>query len=73
MIEKNYFTINEAAKYITERFFPCATTTLAKFVTVGGGPLYKKVGNKRVIYTKIDLNNWAESKISGPLAHSIHQ
>lgn len=73
MIEKDYFTRNEASKYITDRFFPCAATTLAKFVTVGGGPLYKKVGNKRVIYIKADIDNWAESKISMPLANSSHQ
>ena len=45
-----------------------APATLAKYITVGGGPDYQKFG-KIPLYSEDDLRSWAQGKL-GPKASS---
>ena len=54
----------EAAKFLSERGFKIATTTLAKYACLGGGPVYEKFG-RRPLYTEASLMEWVASKMSG--------
>jgi hypothetical protein len=54
-----------AAEFIRDNFsIPCSARTLAKFASVGGGPLYQYAGRFPVYYAA-DLTAWATKKI-GP-------
>jgi hypothetical protein len=56
-----------AAAYVREKYgLSCSPAYLEKLGSVGGGPLYYRVGN-RVAYDPADLDAWALSRISGPL------
>jgi hypothetical protein len=55
----------EAADYLTERGYKTSWRTLQKLATVGGGPRYRIFGN-RALYTDVDLDDYAESKLSEP-------
>lgn len=46
-----------------------APTTLAKWVTVGGGPEYQKV-NRTPLYPTIGLDHWVAEKLSAPVRNS---
>lgn len=61
-----YLDRKEAAAYVRQRGLPCSPNTLAKFATTGGGPVYRRFGNKAV-YTNADLDHWIERKLSSPL------
>ncbi len=63
-IEK-YHDRKEAEAYLAERGLSITKNTLQKYATTGGGPAYRKFGN-RVVYTTADLDAWIESKLSGP-------
>ena len=67
---KKYLTRVEASEYLSEHGFKTATKSLAKYATVGGGPDYKKFGN-RVLYSPSDLIAWAESKTTHINGQSI--
>ena len=54
----------EAAQYLTERGLRVSKNTLQKWVTVGGGPLYRRFGH-RAVYLASDLDAWAERKMGG--------
>lgn len=57
----------EAATHVREKWgIPCATAWLAKLATVGGGPVFRKAG-RFPIYAINDLDDWARSRISGPV------
>lgn len=60
-----YLTRPEAADYLTARGLIVSKTTLQKFATAGGGPLYRRFGN-RTVYTVADLDAWADKKLSAP-------
>lgn len=62
-----YLRRHEAAKYLQSRFGFCTPRTLAKLATVGGGPQYRKLG-KFPLYAREDLDAWAQSRMSGPVA-----
>lgn len=62
-----YFTRQEAATYIASRGLKVSHTTLQKYVTVGGGPDYRRWGN-RAVYTQQDLDAWIEAKLTAPRA-----
>lgn len=64
---KAYLTRAEAAEYITLQGAPISKNTLQKFATVGGGPVYRRFGNKS-LYTVADLDAWLETKLSPPCA-----
>lgn len=62
-------TREEAAEYLSNVIgLPTSPRTLAKWVTVGGGPPYRKAG-RRVLYEPADLWDWAQKKL-GPKQRS---
>lgn len=46
-----------------------APATLAKWVTVGGGPAYEKV-NRTPLYATTGLDRWASEKLTAPVRNS---
>jgi hypothetical protein len=57
-----------AAQYVQERYgLRCSKQTLAKLATMGGGPIFHSAG-RTPLYSPVDLDEWALSKISGPRA-----
>lgn len=50
-------TTYEAANYLR-----LALSTLAKLRCFGGGPRFAKVGPRRVVYDKDDLDEWLASR-----------
>jgi len=48
---------SEAASYIG-----CSESTLAKLRVYGGGPIYIKVGKRRVVYDLRDLDEWMSDR-----------
>jgi len=65
-MNQKYLERVEAAVYLTEqRGLRTSKNTLQKYATTGGGPVYRRFGNKAV-YTVSDLNAWAEKKLSAP-------
>lgn len=63
-MESKFLNREEAAQYLTDcRGLKVSKNTLQKLVTVGGGPAYRRFG-KRAVYQIVDLNAWAESKLS---------
>jgi hypothetical protein len=62
-----YLRRADAARYIREAYaIPCVATTLAKYACVGGGPAFRKAG-KFPVYSRDDLDAWAEQRLSEPL------
>jgi hypothetical protein len=62
---KTYLSRPDAASYLSERGLPVSKLTLAKWATIGGGPLYRRFGN-RCVYAPEDLDAWAQDKLSEP-------
>jgi hypothetical protein len=54
----------EAAEFLSERGYRVAPTTLAKYATVGGGPIFEKFG-RRPLYLPSDLLDWVSLRCSG--------
>jgi hypothetical protein len=52
----------EAAEYLTAKGLRVSKNTLQKWVTTGGGPLYRRFGH-RAVYLASDLDAWAERKM----------
>jgi hypothetical protein len=50
-----------ASAYLTERGFPLAEATLAKYRTVGGGPAFLRYG-RRILYRPSALEEWTASR-----------
>jgi hypothetical protein len=50
-----------ASAYLTERGFPLAEATLAKYRTVGGGPAFLRYG-RRILYRPSALEECAASR-----------
>lgn len=65
MNEKPYLTRAEAAEYITRMGAQTTKNTLQKFASVGGGPVYRRFGNK-ALYTRADLDAWIAEKLGEP-------
>jgi hypothetical protein len=60
----------KAAEYIRENWgIPCEPRTLAKLMTVGGGPLVRKAG-RIPLYEKSDLDAWASARLSAKVRSS---
>jgi hypothetical protein len=56
-----------AAVYVRETHgLECSATYLEKLASVGGGPIFYRVG-RWVEYDPADLDAWALTRISGPL------
>lgn len=64
-MESKFLDRAEAAQYLAERGLRVSKNTLQKWATVGGGPLYRRFGNKAV-YQASDLDAWALAKLSAP-------
>jgi len=65
-MEQRYISREEAAQYLTNDLgLRVSKNTLQKWVTTGGGPVYRRFG-KRAVYLIEDLQAWAESKLSAP-------
>lgn len=64
-MEQKFLDRAEAAEYLRERGLPVAKNTLQKWVTTGGGPTYRRFGN-RAVYIVADLDRWVEEKLSAP-------
>jgi hypothetical protein len=60
-----YLDRAEAADYLTGRGLKIKKGTLQKYATTGGGPPYRRFGNK-TLYTPDGLDQWAEGKMSAP-------
>jgi len=60
-------TRSDASSYLRERHGISRTVgTLAKLAVIGGGPSFRKVGARGVLYEVAELDRWAESIISAP-------
>jgi hypothetical protein len=55
----------EAASFLQNHGFPVAAKTLATLVSRGGGPTYRRFG-QRALYRTEDLLAWAEARCSPP-------
>lgn len=65
-MQEHYLDRREAADYLTStRGLTISWRTLQKMATVGGGPTYRIFGI-RAVYTRSDLDAWAENKLSSP-------
>ena len=62
-------TRREAAHFLTKRGYAVASTTLAKYAVIGGGPAHEMFGRKP-LYTETGLLAWVASKTSAPRRHS---
>ena len=57
-----------ASAYLKERHCISRTAgTLAKLAVIGGGPKFRKIGSRQVLYDVADLDAWAESILTAPL------
>jgi len=62
----HYLRRAAAARYVREAWgLPCSSKWLAKLAVTGGGPVYRKAG-RFPIYTAVDLDTWAQSRIGAP-------
>jgi len=64
-----YLTRREAADHLKSQGLPIAATTLAKLVTVGGGPQFRKFG-RNALYTTTDLDAWAAARLGAARTNS---
>lgn len=58
---------DKAAHYLRENWGFGTVDTLATLATRGGGPRFRKMG-RYPVYTREDLDNWAESRMSPPVS-----
>jgi len=67
MSERQYRDRREAAEFMTSLGLRVAPTTLAKYATLGGGPVMRHWG-RRVIYDTSSLVEWANTiaKLTAP-------
>ena len=63
--ETTFLDRREAADYLTARGLRISKNTLQKWATTGGGPAYRRFG-LRAVYTREDLDNWANDKLTAP-------
>jgi len=56
---------NEASKFLTDRGYRTAPTTLNKRRCIGGGPVYEMFG-RRPLYTEEALLEWIAERTSKP-------
>lgn len=58
----------EASGYLLSRHgISRAPSTLAKLAVLGGGPVFRKVNSRLVVYDPADLDAWVASIMSGPM------
>lgn len=54
----------EAAEFLAKLGYPIAASTLAKLASTGGGPKFRKFGQKPLYYEP-DLLDWVAERLSG--------
>ena len=64
-METRYLTRTKAAEYIRGQGLRYSAATLQKLATTGGGPVYRRFGN-RAVYTTANLDEWIKHKLSAP-------
>jgi hypothetical protein len=62
----------EAAQFLQQRGYPVAARTLATLVSRGGGPAYRRFG-QRALYRAEDLLAWAEARLAPPPRRSTSE
>jgi predicted DNA-binding transcriptional regulator AlpA len=62
-MEKEFLTREEAAVLLKELTGSGSPSWLSALAVRGGGPVYYKLGPKRVGYRKADLEEWVASRI----------
>lgn len=67
-----HLTRAQASEFLTSQGYPVARSTLQKYATVGGGPLYQRFGN-RVLYTEANLLDWVKNKLSTPIVSTSEE
>lgn len=65
MSDDRYLDRREAAEYLTDLGLRVSAGTLQKWVSTGGGPIYRRWGH-RAVYRRSDLDAWAAEKLSRP-------
>ena len=58
---------SEAGQYLKAKYGFCSERSLAKLACLGGGPAYRKLGQRTVLYAPADLDDWAEGLMSRPV------
>ncbi len=66
MSYKDYLTRREAAAYVSGKGLTISPNTLQKLASVGGGPVYRRFGNKS-LYVIVDLDAWIAAKMGVPM------
>lgn len=61
-ISHQYLDRKAAAEWLSARGLPFRASTLAKMMTVGGGPRATKWG-RRVVYAEADLEAWVDGRL----------
>jgi hypothetical protein len=61
-----YLRRRQAAEYLRGKYGVGAPATLAKLATVGGGPVFQRIG-RIPVYTRENLDAWATAKLGPPL------
>jgi predicted DNA-binding transcriptional regulator AlpA len=60
---------SEVPEYLLEEYgFSRTAATLAKLAVTGGGPRFRKIGARTVVYDVADIDAWAASITSEPVA-----
>jgi hypothetical protein len=67
METNQYLRRKAAADYLKAKYGFGSEKTLAKLACIGGGPEFRKAG-PAAIYEPQKLDEWAQSRISAPLA-----
>jgi hypothetical protein len=58
----------DAATFVRETFgVPLEVADLERAAKAGTGPVFRRWGRSRSLYSKADLIEWASSKLSGPI------
>jgi hypothetical protein len=61
--------VDAASAYLREKYGVRRTPrTLNRLRTIGGGPVFRRIGTRHVAYEEAALDAWARSLISAPLA-----
>lgn len=64
-MDSNFLERSQAADYLTQKGLRITKNTLGKMATTGGGPVYQRFG-LRAVYTRQNLDAWADAKLSAP-------
>ncbi len=68
MLENSTLTFlrpSEAEAFLAEHGCHVSRRTLAKWRCLGGGPRFRKAGN-RIVYERSELRMWADARLSQP-------